>query len=112
MKQKVVMAAAFLHRPKLIIVDEPLVGLDPQSARLVKDMLILIREHGTTVFMSSHDLSVVQELCQRMAILYKGSIVAEGTLNDLRKLAEMEGGSLENLFLKLTGDNSKAVYME
>ncbi len=112
MKQKVVMAAAFLHRPKLIIVDEPLVGLDPQSARLVKDMLILIREHGTTVFMSSHDLSVVQELCQRMAILYKGSIVAEGTLDDLRKLSEMKGGSLENLFLKLTGDSSKAVYME
>lgn len=112
MKQKVVMAAAFLHRPKLLIVDEPMVGLDPQSARLVKDMLTMICQHGTTVFMSSHDLSVVQELCHRMAILYKGSIVAEGTLDDLRKKAEIEGGSLESLFLKLTGDNSKAIYME
>jgi ABC-2 type transport system ATP-binding protein len=112
MKQKVVMSAAFLHRPKLLIVDEPMVGLDPQSARLVKDMLTLICEHGTTVFMSSHDLSVVQELCHRMAILYRGNLVNEGTLDDLRKQAEMEGGSLENLFLKLTGNSSKAVYME
>jgi ABC-2 type transport system ATP-binding protein len=112
MKQKVVMAAALLHRPKLLIVDEPMVGLDPQSARLVKDMLVLIREHGATVFMSSHDLSVVQELCQRVAILSKGSIVAEGALEDLLKKAEMEGESLENLFLKLTGNDSKAVYME
>jgi ABC-2 type transport system ATP-binding protein len=75
-------------------------------------MLTLISEHGTTVFMSSHDLSVVQELCHRMAIIYKGSIVAEGTLDDLRKHAEMEGESLENLFLKLTGNTTKATFME
>jgi ABC-2 type transport system ATP-binding protein len=112
MKQKVVMAAAFLHRPELIIVDEPLVGLDPQSARMVKDMLSLINSHGTTVFMSSHDLSVVQELCRRMAIISKGEIVAVGTLDDLRVQAEMDGGSLEDLFLKLTGNNRRATYME
>jgi len=112
MKQKVVMSAAFLHRPELIIVDEPTVGLDPPSARLLKDMLTLIQQHGTTIFISSHDLSVVEELCGRMAILHKGSIVAEGTLEDLRKKAEMEGGSLENLFLKLTENVTKAVYLE
>ena len=112
MKQKVVMSAAFLHRPQLIIVDEPMVGLDPPSARLLKDMLTLMQQHGTTIFMSSHDLSVVEELCKRMAILHKGTIVAEGTLADLRKKAEMEGGSLEDLFMKLTENVTKAVYME
>ncbi|MHB9029069.1 MAG: ABC transporter ATP-binding protein [Candidatus Latescibacterota bacterium] len=112
MKQKVVMAAAFLHRPDLIIVDEPLVGLDPQSAKMVKDMLTLINSHGATVFMSSHDLSVVQELCRRMAILYRGEIVASGTIEELRSQAEMEGGSLEDLFLKLTGNARRATYLE
>ena len=112
MKQKVVMAAAFLHRPELVIVDEPLVGLDPQSARLVKDLLLLINRHGVTVFMSSHDLTVVEELCRRMAIIHKGRILAEGTLDDLRKTAQVEGGNLENLFLKLTGESRAATYLE
>jgi ABC-2 type transport system ATP-binding protein len=112
MKQKVVMAGAFLHRPELIIVDEPLVGLDPQSARLVKDLLTLINGHGVTVFMSSHDLPVVEELCRRMAVIYEGKVVAEGTLDDLRGKAQMEGGSLEDLFLKLTGDSRRVTYME
>ncbi|MCE5248789.1 ABC transporter ATP-binding protein [bacterium] len=112
MKQKVVMSAAFIHRPELIIVDEPTVGLDPPSARLLKDMLTLIRQNGATVFMSSHDLSVVQELCGRMAIIHKGSIAAEGTLDDLRSKAEMEGGNLEELFLKLTEKTTRTAYLE
>ncbi len=112
MKQKVVMAAAFLHRPELLIVDEPLVGLDPQSARLVKDLLLLINSHGTTIFMSSHDLAVVEELCRRIAVLHQGVIVAEGTLDDLRGKAHMEGGSLEDLFLKLTGHSRTVTYLE
>jgi ABC-2 type transport system ATP-binding protein len=112
MKQKAVMAAAFLHRPEIIIVDEPLVGLDPQSARLVKDLLKLVNEHGVTVFMSSHDLTVVEELCRKMAIISSGRIVAEGTLDDLRRQAKVEGGSLEDLFLKLTGSARSITYME
>ncbi|MFC1511948.1 ABC transporter ATP-binding protein [Candidatus Latescibacterota bacterium] len=112
MKQKVVMSAAFLHKPQLIIVDEPTVGLDPPSRRLLKDMLKMIQEHGTTVFMSSHDLAEVEELCKRMAILHQGSILAEGTLEDLRGKAELEGGSLEDLFLKLTGSIRKTAYLE
>jgi len=112
MKQKVVMSAAFLHKPHLIIVDEPTVGLDPPSRRLLKDMLKMIQEHGTTVFMSSHDLAEVEELCQRMAILHEGSIVAEGTLEDLRGKAELVGGSLEDLFLKLTGSVRKTASLE
>ncbi len=112
MRKKVVMSAAFLHKPKLIIVDEPTVGLDPPSARLLKDMMALIREHGATVFMSSHDLAVVEELCTRMAILHNGTIAAEGTLEELRTQAHMTGGALEQLFLKLTGSVHKDVYME
>ncbi len=112
MKQKVVMSAAFLHRPKLIVVDEPTVALDPPSKRLLKDMMKLIQQHGTTIFMSSHDLSEVEELCERMIILHEGSIIAEGTLIDFRKQAEMVGGNLEDLFLKLTGITAKTAYLE
>jgi len=112
MKQKVVMSAAFLHRPQLIIVDEPTVGLDPPSSRMMKDMLTLIQQNGVTIFMSSHDLPIVEELCERMAILNKGSVVAEGTLTDLRKKAELEGGNLEELFMKLTDNITRTAYME
>ncbi len=112
MKQKVVMSAAFIHKPSLIIVDEPTVGLDPPSRRLLKDMLKMIQEHGTTVFMSSHDLSEVEELCGRMAILNQGSIVASGTLAELRVKAELECGSLEELFLKVTGTDRKTAYLQ
>lgn len=112
MRQKVVLSAAFLHRPELIIVDEPTVGLDPPSQRLLKDMLKLIQENGTTVFMSSHNLAEVEELCERMVILNKGSIIANGTIDDLRAQAEMEGGNLEDLFLKLTKSISKTAYLE
>lgn len=112
MKQKVIMSSAFLHRPQLLVVDEPMIGLDPPSARLVKDMLKMIQEHGTTIFMSSHDLANVEELCERMAIIYRGTVVAEGTLDDLKKKAEMDGVNLESLFMKLTNYESKVAYME
>jgi len=112
MKQKIVMSAAFLHNPEVIIVDEPTVGLDPPSQRLLKDMLKLIQKSGTTVFMSSHNLAEVEELCEHMVILHKGSVAADGTMGDLREKAEMEGGSLEDLFLKLTDHISKKAYLE
>jgi len=112
MRKKVVMSASFLHRPRLIVVDEPTVGLDPPSARLLKDMLILIQKHGTAIFMSSHDLAVVEELCEKIAIINKGSITAEGSMAELREKAEMEGGTLEELFLKLTDSVAKTVYLE
>lgn len=112
MRKKVVMSASFLHRPQLIVVDEPTVGLDPPSARLLKDMLILIQKHGTAIFMSSHDLAVVEELSEKIAIINKGSITAEGSMTELREKAEMEGGTLEDLFLKLTDSVAKTVYLE
>jgi ABC-2 type transport system ATP-binding protein len=112
MKQKVVMSAAFIHHPELIIVDEPTVGLDPPSARLLKDMLLLIQKSGTTVFMSSHDLSIVQELCNHMVIIHEGRVLADGTLDDLRVQAEIEGGNLESLFMKLTGKDLRTAYLD
>lgn len=112
MKQKVVMSAAFIHRPKLIIVDEPTVGLDPPSARLLKDLLTLINSHGTTIFMSSHDLAVVEELSSTMSLLHRGRIVAEGTIDDLREQAQLSGGGLEDLFMKLTNSMKKTVYLD
>ena len=112
MKKKVVMSASFIHRPKLIVVDEPTVGLDPPSARLLKDMLLLIRDHGTAIFMSSHDLHVVEELSSTMAIINHGAIAAEGSLDELREKAALEGGTLEELFLKLTDHVPKDVYLD
>ena len=112
MKQKTVMSAAFLHSPRLLIVDEPTVGLDPPSKKLLRDLLKLMQEKGTTIFMSSHDLHEVEELCHNMAILYNGSLVAEGTLEDFRKQAELEGGHLENLFLKLAGISYKTAFLD
>jgi len=103
MKQRLVMAAAFLHRPKAIIVDEPMVGLDPKGARLVKRLFArLCEERGVTVFLSTHTLSVAEEICTRIAILHHGKVVAEGDLAALRERARVEGGDLEAVFLRLT----------
>ena len=103
MKQRLVMAAAFLHRPKAIIVDEPMVGLDPKGARLVKRLFArLCTERNVTVFLSTHTLTVAEEICSRIAILHHGKIVAQGDLNALRERARVEGGDLEAVFLSLT----------
>ncbi len=103
MRQKVVFSAAFVHDPEVLIIDEPMVGLDPQSMRLIKDMLKLLAGQGTTVFVSTHLLSVAEELCDRIGIVNNGHLVASGTLNQLRKAAAAEGENLEGLFLHLTG---------
>lgn len=105
MRQKIVMSSAFLHQPKVIIIDEPMVGLDPQSAKLVKGILRkLCDQYNSTVFMSSHSLHVVEELCDRVGIIAQGKLIALGTIDELRQQARVEKGmSLENLFLELTG---------
>jgi ABC-2 type transport system ATP-binding protein len=103
MRQKVVFGAAFVHDPEVLIVDEPMVGLDPQSMRLVKDMLKLYARRGVTVFVSTHILSVAEEMCDRIGVVNNGSLVAIGTLEDLARTAASEGENLEGLFLKLTG---------
>jgi ABC-2 type transport system ATP-binding protein len=103
MRQKLVFSSAFVHDPEVLIIDEPMVGLDPQSMRLVKDMLKLYSKRGITVFVSTHTLDVAEELCDRIGIVNNGRLVASGTLDELRKDAAAEGENLEGLFLKLTG---------
>lgn len=101
MKQRLVMCAALVHGPKVLIVDEPMVGLDPKGARLVKDIFRDQARMGTTIFMSTHSLQVAEEVCNEIAIIQEGRIIAEGTGDGLRRQAGVDG-NLENIFLKLT----------
>ena len=106
MKQRTVIAAALLHEPRVLVIDEPMVGLDPKSARTVKDTLkALARVQGVTVFMSTHTLSVAEEVADRVGILNRGRLVALGTLAEMRQMRTetSEGHArLEDLFLELT----------
>ena len=101
MKQRLVMCGALLHDPEVLIVDEPMVGLDPRGTRLVKDIFRDLANNGKTIFISTHSLDVAQEVCQEVAIIQEGKIIATGTLNNLKKRAGVDG-NLENVFLKLT----------
>ncbi len=103
MKQRLVMASSLLHEPKVLVVDEPMVGLDPRGARLVKDLFKDLAAKGVTVFMSTHTLEIVETMCSRVAIINKGEIIADGSVEELGKLARMENSHLEPIFLKLTG---------
>jgi len=103
MKQRLVMAASLLHEPKVLVVDEPMVGLDPRGARLVKDIFRDLASKGATVFMSTHTLEIVEQMCTRVAIINKGEIIAEGSVEELGRMASMPDSHLEPIFLKLTG---------
>lgn len=103
MRQRLIMSAALLHRPQVFIVDEPLVGLDPKGARLIKRIFKELRSHKLTVFMSTHTLEIAEELCDRIGIIQKGRLVAEGTVAELKALAGQKGPHLESIFLQLTG---------
>ncbi len=101
MRQRTVFAAALLHEPRLLIVDEPTVGLDPKSIRLMKDVLRNLSKNGVTIFLSTHSLDIAQELADRIGIVEHGRLIGLGTLDTLRKKASHEG-TLEEVFLKLT----------
>jgi ABC-2 type transport system ATP-binding protein len=103
MNQRLVMASSLLHRPKVLVVDEPMVGLDPRGARLVKDLFKDLASQGMTIFMSTHTLEIVEAMCTRVAIINKGEIIAGGSVEELGRLARMENSHLEPIFLKLTG---------
>lgn len=103
MKQRLVMSAAFLHRPKAVLVDEPMVGLDPRGARLIKDVFRKMSAHGVAILMSTHTLEVTQEMCDRISIILKGRIIARGNVEELRALAGTPNEELTPVFLKLTG---------
>lgn len=106
MKQRVVIAAALLHEPEVMIVDEPMVGLDPRSIRVVKDILSGLARSGVTIFMSTHTLAVAEELADRIGIINHGRLIALGTQEELHKAAGREEG-LEDLFLRLTDDEGE-----
>jgi ABC-2 type transport system ATP-binding protein len=103
MRQRLVMGAAFLHRPQAVLVDEPMVGLDPRGARLIKDVFRRMASHGVAILMSTHTLEVAQEMCDRISIILKGKIIARGTVAELRAMAGDPTDQLTAVFLKLTG---------
>jgi len=106
MKQRVVMCAAFLHRPRAVIVDEPMVGLDPRGARLIKDVFRTMSARGVALLMSTHTLEVAQEMCDRISIILKGRIIASGTVPEIRAMGDRHDDQLTSVFLKLTGGSA------
>jgi ABC-2 type transport system ATP-binding protein len=103
MRQKLLISSALVHGPRLIVVDEPMVGLDPKAARMIKDLLRTFVDQGGTVFLSTHTLEVAEALCDRIAIIQDGRIRALGTMAELRAEAEAGAAGLEEVFLRLTG---------
>ncbi len=103
MRQKLIISSALIHRPECIVVDEPMVGLDPKGARLLKDIFREFVERGGTVLMSTHTLEVAEAVCDRIAIIQEGKLIASGSMTELRQHAASGTASLEELFLKLTG---------
>jgi ABC-2 type transport system ATP-binding protein len=103
MKQRLIIASALLHEPRIIIVDEPMVGLDPAGIKMVKDHFRKLAAAGTTIFMSTHTLEIAEDLCNRIGIIHHGRLLALGTTGDLRGTALLQEGDLEEVFLRLTG---------
>ena len=103
MRQKLIISSALIHRPEVIVVDEPMVGLDPKAARLLKNIFRQFADRGGTILMSTHTLEVAEAMCDRIAIIQRGKIVAQGTTAELRTQTAAGDASLEDLFLKLTG---------
>ena len=112
MRQKLIISSAFLHRPEVIVVDEPMVGLDPKAAKVLKDLFREYTRRGHTIMMSTHTLEVAQSLCDRVAIIQNGKIRACGTMTDLRAHAATGEEGLEEIFLRLTGDNAARAVVE
>jgi len=103
MKQKIIIISAIMHKPELLVMDEPITSLDPKSAKIVKDLLRQLTSQGVTTILSTHVLEIAQAMCDRIAIMQEGKILALGTMNELRRTARMPESGLEDIFLKLTG---------
>jgi ABC-2 type transport system ATP-binding protein len=102
MQQKTALASALLHDPRVLVMDEPTVGLDPRSARMIKDILRQLAERGAAVFLSTHILEIAERMCDRIGIIDEGRLIAVGTMQELRAIGKGET-SLEDIFLNLTG---------
>jgi ABC-2 type transport system ATP-binding protein len=103
MRQKLIMSSIFMLDQPLIVVDEPMIGLDPKSAKIVKELFKTKAAQGTTVFLSTHSMEIAEELCSRLSIIAGGKIIASGTVQSLKDQAEHGAENLEDLFLQLTG---------
>ncbi len=102
MKQRLIMAAAILHDPQVLIVDEPMVGLDPLAILMVKKLFRKLADSGLTIFMSTHTLKVAEEICDRIGVIARGRLIATGTTADLQREANVDTADLEAVFLNLT----------
>jgi ABC-2 type transport system ATP-binding protein len=108
MRQKIAISAALIHKPRVLILDEPLNGLDPRTAKIVKDTIVKLASDGVTVLFSTHVLEIAEAVCQKITILDKGRILAEGSMSELRTQAtsqQVGSNNLENIFLSLTGSS-------
>lgn len=108
MRQKLAVAAALVHDPSILILDEPLTGLDPRSARILKDNLRMLAGRGVTIFMSTHIMEIAERMCNRVGIIDRGRLIACGTIDELKGLSQKDTTSLEELFLQLTGGTAYA----
>lgn len=104
MKQRLMMSGAQIHKPQILVIDEPMVGLDPQAARIFKDNLRECARQGQTIFMSTHSLSVAEEISSTLAIIKKGKIIALGSLRELYAMANQTSNDLEKVFLDIISD--------
>lgn len=112
MRQKIALIAALIHRPDVLILDEPLNGLDPRSARIVKEILHRLAGEGVSILFSTHVLEIADAICNKITIISNGSTVAEGTSQEIKAMAGLKSSSLEDVFLKLTGSEDTAKVVE
>src|SRR5271157_943291 len=112
MRKKISLISAFIHKPKLMLLDEPLNALDPRSARIVKDFLHELKGQGVTTIMTTHVLEIAEAICDRIGIMYQGNILALGNMEDLRREASLPNSGLEDIFLKLTGTEDLRAVVE
>lgn len=106
MKQRLILASALLHDPRVLIIDEPMVGLDPEAVHMVKDILKTLASKNTAIFISTHTLSIAEDLCHRIGLIHKGTLLAEGSLDDLKKFAKLGEARLEEVFLTIIKENT------
>ena len=112
MRQKLIISSAFVHRPEAIVVDEPMVGLDPKAAKILKDLFREYTRRGHTIMMSTHTLEVAETMCDRIGIIQGGKIRALGTMDELRASSSNGSEGLEQIFLKLTGENAAREFVD
>lgn len=106
MKQRLIIATALLHTPKILVIDEPMVGLDPEAVYMVKDILKGLAASKTTIFVSTHTLSIAEDLCHRIGLIHKGTLLAQGSLDELKLVAKLGEARLEEVFLTIIKENT------